>query len=121
MTSSTNEKIYDMDLISKVKRQTGQKGIKKVIKNLKNLAEEDLKQFSKLKIKVFEEEKQKKPEIIIATPIIGIEHYFKTFKKSNPKLLINNNIENVIKNTPSTVNDREEAEQIDSSDFSVDE
>ena len=43
MSSDLNEKIYDMALISKVKKQTGPKKLKKILKTLRNYAEEDLK------------------------------------------------------------------------------
>ena len=120
MTSASNEKIYNIALISKIKEQTGPKKLKKIIKNLRNLAEEDLKEFSDLKIKVFKEEK--KQEAKIAAPILGLRHYFEDFKKSNSKKIVNNDTGYERKNTPSTVNDSEEGvEQIDSSDFSEDE
>ena len=113
-----NENIYNAALISKIKKQTGPK-INIIIKNLRNLVEEDLKGFSKLKIKIFEE---KKPEIIISAPIIGFQYYFEEFKKLNSRQVLNNTIEYEEKNTPSTANDNEEEEkQIDSSDISEDE
>ena len=122
MTSSIkNEKIYNMVLISKIKEQTGTKKLKKIIKNLRNIAEEDLKEFCELKIKVFEEEKEEIPKIKIAAPIFGFRHYFEDFKKSNSRKIVNNETNNEGENTPSTINDNEEVKQIDSSDFSEDE
>ena len=123
MISASNEIIYDTNLISKVKKQTDQKKLKKILKNLRNLAEEDLKGFSQLKIKVFEEEKkeEKKPEIIIVAPILGFQHYFEDFKKSTSKQIVNKDVDYKGENTPSTVDDNEEENQVDSSDFSEDE
>ena len=122
MASFVTEKIYNMALISKIKEQTGSKQLKKTTKKLRNLAEEDLKQFSGLKIKVFQEEKkeEKIPEIIIAAPIFGFRQYVEDFKKPYSKKVSNNNVDYEGENTPSTVNDNEE-NQIDSSDFSADE
>ena len=123
MISASNEIIYDTNLISKVKKQTDQKKLKKILKNLRNLAEEDLKGFSQLKIKVFEEEKkeEKKPEIIIVAPILGFQYYFEDFKKSTSKQIVNKDVDYKGENTPSTVDDNEEENQVDSSDFSEDE
>ena len=123
MKTDINEKIYDMTLISMVKEQTGPKKLKKIRKNLRIIAEEDLKEFAQLKIKIFEEEKEKKEksEFKIAAPIIGFQHFFEDFKKLNSKSFQNNNDENEGENTPSTVVDDEEVKQIDSSDFSDDD
>ena len=118
------ETIYDMTLISKVKEQTGPKKLKKIINNLKNFAEEDLKEFSKLKIKIFEEEKEevKKPEIRIVAPIFGFQQYLEDIKKSNSKLIVNIDDENEGEDTPSDVDgDEKGMKQKDSSDFSEDE
>ena len=63
---------YDSTLISKVKAQTGSSKLKKIIKNLKNLEIEDLKEFSELRVKIFIEEKkeEKNIETKIINPII---------------------------------------------------
>ena len=124
MSFFINEKIYNITLISKVKRQTDPKKIKKKIKNLKNCTKEDLKKFSELKIKIFEKEKEelKKSEFKIAVPIIGFHHYLEDIKKSNLKQTVNNNDENKVESSSSTANEsEEEVKQIDSSDFSEDE
>ena len=116
--------IYNMTLILKIKEQTETKKLKKIIKNLRNLAKEDLKGFAELEIKIFEEEKEeeKKQELKTVAPIIGFQHYFEDFKKSNLKSEVNNIVEYEGENTPSTVDDNEEeVKQIDSSDFSDDE
>ena len=120
MIAEVNENNYNMSLISKVKDQTGPKKIKKITKYLRNLAEEDLKEFSKLKVKVMEEEK--KQEFKLAAPIIGFRYYFEDFKKLNSIPTTKNDVDNEGENTPSTVDDNEEeAKQIESSDFSADE
>ena len=120
MDPAINKNTYDLALISKVKEQTGPKKLKKIIKNLRNLAEEDLKELSKLKVKVMEEEK--KQEFKLAAPIIGFKYYFEDFKKLNSIPTTKIDIDNEGENTPSTVNDdEEEAKQIDSSDFSADD
>ena len=78
MSSDLNEKIYDMALISKVKKQTGPKKLKKILKTLRKYAEEDLKKSPELKVKILKEDKEeeKKPEFKIVAPIIGFQHYF---------------------------------------------
>ena len=119
MISFKDENIYDMALISKVKKQTGPKKIKNILKNLRNIAIEDVKEFSELKVKVLKEEK--KPEIKIAAPIFGFQRFFEDFKNSNSKEIINNDAAYEGENTPSTVDDNEEEKQVDSSDFSDDE
>ena len=123
MISVPNEKKYDMALISKIKKQTGSKKLKNIIKNLRNLSKKDIKESSELKIKVFEEEKEEEKKIVfkISAPIIRIQHYIEDFKKLNSKPIINNNIDNEGENAPSTVDNDEETKQIDSSDFSDDE
>ena len=124
MTSIVNEKIYDISLILKVKEQTGPKKLKKIIKNLKNLAEEDLKEFSVLKIKILKEDKEeeKKSEIIIVAPIFGFQHYLEDIDKLNSKSTVNNDDEHEGEDTPSDVDCNEESfKQKDSSDFSSDE
>ena len=120
MISIINEKIYDMALISKVKKQTGSKKLKKIVNYLRNLSKADVKTFSELKIKTFEEEK--KQEFKISAPIIEFQHYFEAFKKSLSKSNLNNNDVHEGENAPSTVDDNEEEiKQIESSDFSDDE
>ena len=123
MISIPNEKKYDLALISKIKKQTGSKKLKNIIKNLRNLSKKDIKESSELKIKVFEEEKEEEKKIVfkISAPIIRIQHYIEDFKKLNSKPIINNNIDNEGENAPSTVDNDEETKQIDSSDFSDDE
>ena len=123
MISTINENIYDMALISKIKEQTGPKKLKKIIKNLRNLAEEDVKGFSDLKIKIFEEQKEeeKQPEIIIAAPAFGFQRYLEEFKKQNVKSIVSDDADYEGENTPSTADDIEDEKQIDSSDFSDDE
>ena len=121
MNPVLNKNIYDTALISKIKKQTGQKKLKKIIKNLKNLAERDLKESSGLKIKIFVEKKEetKKPEIQIISPVIGFSHYFEDLQKTNSK---HNEAKNYNENTPSTVEGNEkDKKQIDSSDLSDDE
>ena len=123
MISVPNEKKYDMALISKIKKQTGSKKLKNIIKNLRNLSKKDIKESSELKIKVFEEEKEEEKKIVfkISAPIIRIQHYIDDFKKLNSKPIIKNIIDNEGENAPSTVDNDEETKQIDSSDFSDDE
>ena len=121
---SISENNYNMALILKIKEQTETKKLKKIIKKLRNLAEEDLKGFTELKIKIFKEEKEeeKKQELKTFAPTVGFQHYFEDFKKTNLKSEVNNIVENEGENTPSTVDDNEEeVKQIDSSDFSDDE
>ena len=124
MSSTTNEKIYDISLISKVKEQTGPKKLKKIIKNLRNFTEKDLKELSKLKIKIFEEdrEEEEKSEFVIIAPIIKLQHYLEYIKKSNSKSVVNNNDEFKGENTPFDAKSVEkDIKQKDSSDFSSDE
>ena len=124
MFSIINENIYDMSLILKVKKQTGPKKLKKIIKNLRNLSEEDIKNPSELKIKIFKEEKEieKNSEFKIVAPIFGFQHYSEDIKKSNSKLVENINDDNEGEDTPSNVDENEEKEkQIDSSDLSENE
>ena len=120
MISAKNLKIYDMDLISKVKKQTGPKKLKKIINNLRNLSKKDVKEFSELKIKVFEAE-EKKIEYKISAPLIHLQNYIEDLKKLSLKKNVNNDIDYEGENTPSTVGNEEEINQIDSSDLSDDE
>ena len=121
MISVKSEKNYKMTLISKVKKQREPKKIKKIIKYLRNLSEEDVKKASELIIKIFEEEKEeeKKSEFKIVAPIIGFQHYSEDFKKSNLKTVKNNDAEFARATSPSTVDEnKEEINQVDSSDLS---
>ena len=123
MASVVSEENYQNTLISKIKEQTKPKKLKKYLKSLRNLAIEDLKEFSELKIKIFKEEKEqkKKQELIIVAPIIGFQHYSEDFKKSNSKQNVSNIVNSVEDNTVSTFDDdKEELKQVDSSDFSDD-
>ena len=126
-----HENIYDLALISKVKKYAG-KRLKKIVKNLRNLEEQNIKEFSSLKIKVFEEDKEeekeiekeeeKNPEFKIVAPIFGFQHYFKDFKKSDSKSIVNDYAGLEGENTLSTVDDnKEEIKQVGSSDFDSDE
>ena len=123
MISTINENIYDVALISKIKKQTGSQKLREIINNLRSLSKEEVKNFYELKIKIFEEEKEniKKPVYKISAPIIRIQHYIEDFKNLNLKSAINNNDDREEENTPSTVDNEEEFKQIDSSDFSEDE
>ena len=124
MFSIINENIYDMSLILKVKKQTGSKKLKKIIKNLRNLSKEDVKRFSELKIKKFEEENEikNKHELKISAPTTGLQHYIEDFKKSDLRSVLNNDDDcEGEENTLSIIGDKEEVKQINSSDFSVDE
>ena len=121
MVSVVIENIYNDILNLKIKKQTGHKKLRKILKDLRNVAEEDLKRFSELKIKISEEEKEeeKKSECKIVAPIIGLKYYFEDFKNLNLK--VNNVIDYEGEETPSTIDDEEELKQIDSSDFSEDD
>ena len=124
MMSVTNENTYNKILISKIKQRTGQKELKKIVNSLKNIAEDDVKKLSKLKIKIFEEkiEEDEKVEFKISAPLIGLQHYIKDLKKLNSKIIVNQNDEPKRENISSSVNNNEEElKQIDSSDFSDDE
>ena len=90
MISAKNQYIYDINLISEVKKHTEPKKLKSIVNNLRNLSKKDVKEFSQLKIKKFEEEKEKKPEFKISAPIIRLQHYIKDLKKPNPKIIVNN-------------------------------
>ena len=121
MISSENKNTCDDTLISKIKVQKGSKKLKKISKYLRNLSEEDVKKAPELKIKVFVEEKEeeKKSEFIIVAPVIGLQHFSEDFKKSNYITVKNNYVEYNGESSPSTVDgDKEEINQIDSSDLS---
>ena len=124
MVSIINKDIFKEAFILKTKENAELKRLKKIVNNLKRLAVEDVKGFSKLNIKIFEEEKEeeKKPEFKIVAPIIGFHHYFEDFKKTSSKLSLNNIVDCVEENTCSTVDDeKEELNQVDSSDLSDNE
>ena len=122
MSSDLNEKIYDMALISKVKKQTGPKKLKKILKTLRKYAEEDLKKSPELKVKILKEDKEeeKKPEFKIVAPVFGFKHYLEDLKKSNS--IVNSNDDHEGEDTPSDVDCiGEPLQQKDSSDFSSEE
>ena len=117
-----SENIYDMALITKIKEHTGSKKLKKILKNLRKIAEDDIKEFSALKVKVFKEEEEKKPQFKIIAPISGFQNYLEDSKKLNSKTIVNIDIELEGENTSSTFDDyEEEIKQADSSDFVEDE
>ena len=126
--SVTNENIYDVILISKIKKRTGPKRLKKINRNLRNLIEDDFKEFSGLKIKKFEEEKVEEEEENQvpknAVPVIEIKHYIEDFKKPNSREILNNDdelqVENV-ENTPIIADNNEILKQFNFSDSSADE
>ena len=118
-----DENIYDMELISKVKERTGPKKIKKITKYLRNLAEDEMKEFSELKIKKFENKKEnvKKLEVNSSTSHIELQNCIGNFKKSKSRSILNNDEEYEGENDPSTVDGNDgEMEQIDNSFFSDD-
>ena len=104
MVSIINENIYDMTLISNIKERTGSKKLKNIMKNLRNFAEDDVKGFSGLKVKKFEEktEEVKKPE----------------HKKMSISILNNDDEE---ENTPIIYDNEQEVKQIYYCDSSADE
>ena len=123
MASVIKKNIYDMALISTIKSRTGPKKLKKIIKNLRNLVEDDIKKLSGFKIKIFEEkEEQIKQEFKIIAPIFRFQHYFEDSKKSISKSIVNNDNDLESDKTSSSVNNNEEeTKQKDSSDFSSDD
>ena len=124
--SLKSENIYDVILISKIKKRTGPKRLKKINRNLRNLIEDDFKEFSGLKITKFEEEieEEENHEPKNAVPVIEIKHYIEDFKKSNSIKILNNNdelqVENV-ENTPIIADNNEILKQFNFSDSSADE
>ena len=124
--SVTNENIYDVILISKIKKRTGPKKLKKINRNLRNLIEDDFKEFSGLKITKFEEEieEEENHEPKNAVPVIEIKHYIEDFKKSNSIEILNNNdelqVENV-ENTPIIADNNEILKHFNFSESSADE
>ena len=119
-----DENIYDMDLISKIKERTGSKKLKKITKYLRNLAEDEIKEFSELKIKKIEDKKEdlKKIEVNNSISDIEFQNYIGDYKKLKSKSILNNGEEYEGENDPSTVDGNdEEMEQIDNSFLSDDE
>ena len=115
-----NENIYDMALILKIKEQTESKKLNKIIKNLRSVTENDLKELSRIKIKKLEIQKEieRKSELKNVASIIEFPHYAKDFKKSSSKSILNDDDDHEGENTPVTIDDNEEeVKQIDSYDF----
>ena len=105
MMSVIDENFYDMNLISNIKERTGPKKLKNIMKNLRNFAEDDVKGFSGLKVKKFEEKIEE-----VKKPIL---------KKMSISILDN---DDEVENTPKTFFGNEEGErQIYYSDSSADE
>ena len=129
MTRIFKDKIYDINLIYKIKNQIGSKGLKNIRKHLKNLTELDIKECNELKVKTFDDEEEikiveenKKEELKISVPVISLTVLTKYLKKSNSKINKNYKEDEVEENTPSTIIDNDEKiVQIDSSDFSADD
>ena len=121
---SVNENVYDITLILKIKERTGTKKIKKILRNLRNLAEDELKEFSELKINKFGEEKSeiKNNKFKNDTSFIEFQHYTEDFKNLNSRSILYNDDEYERVNTPVTSDDNEEEmKQIDNSYFTIDE
>ena len=118
MVSVLNKNIYNTTLISKIKKQTGQKKLKTILENLRNLSKEDIKNYPEFKIKISEEKEGEEIEFIIAAPIIGRQHYTEDCYNLKSNQIVNNGIDCEGKNVPSNVDD---IEQANSSDFSEDE
>ena len=90
-----DKNIYDVALISKIKERTGPKILKKITKYLRNLAEDEAKEFSELKIAKLEEKKreeEKKIEFKNNDVNIEIQHYIEDFKKSSSKTIFDNDV-----------------------------
>ena len=123
MISVINENFYDMALILKIKERTEPKKIKKIVNNLKKIEEDEVNNFSKLKIKVFEEKKEdvKKIESKIFSSIIDFKSHIEDTKLSNSRSILDSDDEYEGENTPSTVRDNEEQNKVDGSVFSADE
>ena len=129
MTHIFKDKIYDINLISKIKKKIGSKELKNIRNHLKNLTELDIKECNELKVKTFDDEEEikiveenKKEELKISSPVISLRVLTKYLKKSNSKINKNYKEDEVEENTPSTIIDNdEEIVQIDSSDFSADD
>ena len=127
MSSTFGDKIYNLDLISEIKRKSGPEIITKIRKYLRSITEADIKDLNELKIKIFDDteekkiiEEEKKEEFKIVAPTVNVQLYLNDFKKLNSKSNLNEE-DDKGENTPSTVVDDGEVEQADSSDFSDDE
>ena len=121
---SVNENVYDITLILKIKERTGTKKIKKILRNLRNLAEDELKEFSELKINKFGEKKSeiKNNKFKNDTSFIEFQHYAEDFKNPSSRSILYNDDEYERVNTPVTSDDNEEEmKQIDNSYFTIDE
>ena len=119
-----NENIYNMTLISKIKKQTGSKNTKKIIKYLRNLADDDVKKFFKLKIKIFNEKKEETKNKVsnVDASIIGPHRYVENFNESKLKPVMNTEDEHEGENTSASIdNNEEERKQNNDSNFSADE
>ena len=117
--SAINENIYDVTLISKIKEQTGPKKLKKINRSLRNLIEDDFKEFSGLKIKKFEEkEEENKLEPENHAPNTIQHHYIEDF---NSNQILDNDDEHEAENTTATFDDNEILKKISFSDSSADE
>ena len=131
MIHDSKDKIYDLNLISKIKKQTGERGLKKISKHLRSHTRLDVKDFNELKVKIFngdaEEikniEEKKKAEFKISAPILNLTIYTKYLKKLSSKIYKNyKEDDDEEERMPPTVADNdEEIVQIESSDFSVDD
>ena len=100
--SAVTENIYDMILISKIKERTGPKKLKNIMKNLRNFAEDDIKEFPGLKFKKLEEKKEDEKEL-------------------RSKNSLHNDAGNDGENTSATNDNEEEVKQFDNSGFSANE
>ena len=125
MISVIDKNIYDMSLISKIKEQTGPKNLKKIRKQLRNLAEDEAKEFFQLKITKLEEKKreeEKKFELKNNDQNIEIQHYIEDFTKSSSKTIFDIDEDCKGETSPSTFYDNDEKiKQINNSDFSANE
>ena len=119
--SAINENIYDMILISKIKERTGPKKLKKIMKNLRNFAGDDIKEFPGLKFKSLKEKKEEEKELESENSIIRIHHYIEDFKKSNSKSISNNDGGKKGENTSATNENEKEVKQFNNFSFSEDE
>ena len=115
MILAINENDYDMTLISEIKKHTGPTKLKKIVEDLKNLEEEDLKEYPELNVEIFEEKnpEEKNDEYKNASPTNILQNYTKNFKKLNS--IINNSYENKGLNT--TDNNNDEEKQKNNSDY----
>ena len=121
--SAINENIYDVTLISKIKEQTGPKKLKKINRSLRNLIEDDVKGFSGLKIKKFEEKEEEENKFESENHANNtIQHHFiEDLNKSNSNQIFDNDDEHEAENTTATLDDNEILKKINFSDSSADE